>query len=490
MSEAFDPYHKWLGIPPEEQPASHYRLLGLRRFEGDLEVIESAADQRMLHLRTFQTGRRAAECQKLLNEVAAARVCLLNADQRTAYNASLSESPSPAVQPVASAVSVVPVATAVPTVAAVPTVGAGLPVIDAGGAPALGASRATGRATGRSRYAASRRPSPWLPIALGAVGLVIVVALLWILMTGHGEPPVRAQARTANAERPGRASRPASSTRPAQPRGGANREAASGNAMADDAASRAGWPVPGAALQRERAPAKEPDPAGVVAHWRLDDGQGTAAANAAGNGHVGTLDGGPAWSNEAPPMTGLRGSLAFDGVAAMVEMTSDPAINPTGSFSLAAWVKIKGNQEGGHTVISSRDQILVDGVYTLRGFILRATADSRWQFMLGDEHAWHYATSDFIPNDRWVHLVATFEQTETDGAVAVGVSRLFADGALVATKHNARYKAAIDGHPTRIGAGENEKPSGGHRMHGNIADVRIYHRLLSDHEIAAMCPWQ
>ena len=26
--EAIDPYHKWLGIPPHEQPANHYRLLG------------------------------------------------------------------------------------------------------------------------------------------------------------------------------------------------------------------------------------------------------------------------------------------------------------------------------------------------------------------------------------------------------------------------------------------------------------------------------
>ncbi len=289
----------------------------------------------------------------------------------------------------------------------------------------------------------------------------------------------------------------ASAADPAGAEAMANREGATENAVVNGATNHAntpvghaGLPAPGAAIQRERAPAKEPDGAGLVAHWRLDDGQGTSAANAAGNGHVGTLEGGPAWSKDAPPLTGLRGSLAFDGVAAMVQMTSDPALNPTGSFSLAAWVKIEGEQAGGHTVISSRDQLLVDGVYTLRGFILRATADSRWQFMLGDEHAWHYTTSNFIPNARWTHLVATFEQTDVDGAVAVGVSRLFADGALVATKHNARYKAAIDGHPTRIGAGENEKPSGGHRMHGNIAEVRIYHRLLSDDEISAMCPWR
>ena len=73
MASGFDPYYKWLGIPPEEQPPNHYRLLGLRLFESDPEVIESASDQRMAHLRTYQTGQYSALSQKLLNEVAGAK---------------------------------------------------------------------------------------------------------------------------------------------------------------------------------------------------------------------------------------------------------------------------------------------------------------------------------------------------------------------------------------------------------------------------------
>ena len=46
---SFDPYHKWLAIPPEEQPPNHYRLLGVSPFESDPDVIENAADQRMAH---------------------------------------------------------------------------------------------------------------------------------------------------------------------------------------------------------------------------------------------------------------------------------------------------------------------------------------------------------------------------------------------------------------------------------------------------------
>src|SRR5487761_196544 len=99
----FDPYHKWLGIPPAEQPADHYRLLAIARFESDLDVIEGAADQRMGHLRTFQTGQHSALSQKLLNELSAARLCLLNPAKKAAYDEELrrrvdaAQRPRPAV---------------------------------------------------------------------------------------------------------------------------------------------------------------------------------------------------------------------------------------------------------------------------------------------------------------------------------------------------------------------------------------------------------
>ncbi len=89
MASSFDPYHKWLGIPPDEQPPNHYRLLGIRDFEADPDVIQSAADQRMAHLRTYQTGRRADWSQRLLNEVAAAKICLLTPAKKAAYDQSV-----------------------------------------------------------------------------------------------------------------------------------------------------------------------------------------------------------------------------------------------------------------------------------------------------------------------------------------------------------------------------------------------------------------
>ena len=89
MPETFDPYLKWLGIHEADRPPNHYRLLGLNLFESDPEVISNLADRQMAHVRTFATGRHSAVSQQLLNELASARVCLLNAKKKRAYDAEL-----------------------------------------------------------------------------------------------------------------------------------------------------------------------------------------------------------------------------------------------------------------------------------------------------------------------------------------------------------------------------------------------------------------
>jgi hypothetical protein len=89
MAEPFDPYLHWLGLRDAERPPNHYRLLGVSPFESDPDVLLSAADRQMAHVRTFQTGKHSAESQKLLNELAAAKVCLLNPAKKAAYDAQL-----------------------------------------------------------------------------------------------------------------------------------------------------------------------------------------------------------------------------------------------------------------------------------------------------------------------------------------------------------------------------------------------------------------
>jgi tetratricopeptide (TPR) repeat protein len=89
MSNAFDPYRRWLGIPPEDQPADHYRLLGLDLFEDDAKTISLAADQRIAYLETFLYADHGDLAEQLLNEVLQARTCLLDPAAKTDYDALL-----------------------------------------------------------------------------------------------------------------------------------------------------------------------------------------------------------------------------------------------------------------------------------------------------------------------------------------------------------------------------------------------------------------
>ena len=58
MSDAFDPYYIWLGIPPEDQPPNHYRLLGITLFENNQEVIEAAANRQMAYMQEVSGGAK------------------------------------------------------------------------------------------------------------------------------------------------------------------------------------------------------------------------------------------------------------------------------------------------------------------------------------------------------------------------------------------------------------------------------------------------
>jgi hypothetical protein len=89
MSEAFDPYHRWLGISPKHRPPNHYRLLGLEQGESDPEVIRDAAERQMGHVRQYQLGPHAELSQRILNELATAKGCLLDARRKAAYDADL-----------------------------------------------------------------------------------------------------------------------------------------------------------------------------------------------------------------------------------------------------------------------------------------------------------------------------------------------------------------------------------------------------------------
>jgi len=189
MSTDFDPYHRWLGIPPERQPPNHYRLLGIQPFEENLDVIESAADRQMSHLRVFQSGQHAEQAAKLLNEVAAARVCLLNPTKKSAYDARLRKQlPSPA-------------AAGKRPAGVSPAVVAQSPRRAAAPVPAVSGETDRHFATVRSRFTGRRPPPKWrIAAAAGAAALILALGVVFYVATNHGTIRIALSEPTADVQ--------------------------------------------------------------------------------------------------------------------------------------------------------------------------------------------------------------------------------------------------------------------------------------------------
>lgn len=195
MSEAFDPYHRWLGIPPREQPANHYRLLGVSLWESDPEVIRDSAARQMAHVRTYQLGPNSPTSQKILNELAAAKACLSDPERRAAYEQRLraelaAANPAPPPAPPAQ-----PVAPPVPPAALPPMPPGPLPP-----APPIGPPPVIVTSPGR-----------WRPIAAGmAAGAVVLAAavVLALLFGGHGNEKQLARDATAESVQAGPPAQP------------------------------------------------------------------------------------------------------------------------------------------------------------------------------------------------------------------------------------------------------------------------------------------
>jgi hypothetical protein len=98
MAGNFNPYYEWLGIPLQDQPPNHYRLLGLERPEHRPQAIVAAAQRQTLVVAVHQTGPQAAAAQQLLQEIADAQTCLLDPAAKAVYDAKLTgiKAPRPA----------------------------------------------------------------------------------------------------------------------------------------------------------------------------------------------------------------------------------------------------------------------------------------------------------------------------------------------------------------------------------------------------------
>ena len=172
----FDAYHKWLGIPKDQRPPTHYQLLGIAAGETDTEVIEEAAVRQTAHVRTYQIGPHAVECTRLLNEISHAKLTLLNPAKRRSYDEQLASAAATRITaraPVASAA----VVTQAPPPAAFQ--------FDAPEAPIARLPR-TNRPLNIAKPPSARSPLLWVGLGVGGAALLILLGVIAVVVAKLG----------------------------------------------------------------------------------------------------------------------------------------------------------------------------------------------------------------------------------------------------------------------------------------------------------------
>ncbi|MBN2133313.1 MAG: LamG domain-containing protein, partial [Sedimentisphaerales bacterium] len=190
--------------------------------------------------------------------------------------------------------------------------------------------------------------------------------------------------------------------------------------------------------------------ADLVGHWKFDEGSGTVAADASGNGYDGTAEGDPQW---VPGMIG--GALEFDGDDAV---NCGDILSLTEGLSIACWVNPAG-------LSGDNSWVAREGCYAFKsgGLSLKFTTPGILD---------HTATNTTLEIGDWQHVAVTFAPGQAEGVV------FYLNGA-EAQRLNA---SAINPGNEPFLVGNNQWSQ---FYEGQIDDVRVYDDILNEAEIKA-----
>jgi len=211
--------------------------------------------------------------------------------------------------------------------------------------------------------------------------------------------------------------------------------------------------------------------AGLVAYWPFNEGHGTTAVDASGNGHHGTLVNGPQWTTDP--------ALDFDGADDHVDVGT---FDVSGSaLTIAAWIQSRNlaNCSSSDCRILSKatSTAEADHWFMLSTIGSGSSAVLRFRLKTDGTTSTLIAGSGGLPENTWVHAAAVY-----DGSTMA----LFLNGILVGSTPKSGSLSGNAG--VGVWIGSNPPLASSKPWDGLIDEVRIYDRALTAGEILALPP--
>jgi hypothetical protein len=212
---------------------------------------------------------------------------------------------------------------------------------------------------------------------------------------------------------------------------------------------------------------------GLVGHWPLDDGSGTTATDVSGNGNNGTLQ------NMDPAtdwVTGVIGShaLDFDGVDDELGVIYNPTF--VRDISVAAWIRLRDQD-----LSSAQSLVIISENLKPYDFALVERfggAQLGFEVWVGGSR-FKKQDPGAIPRSRfgeWIHVAAVREADEI---------RLYVDGTDTGGSYpDPQTDGDLDATGSDLFLGS--RNSANNVFDGQLDNIRIYNRALSDCEVQAL----
>ena len=205
---------------------------------------------------------------------------------------------------------------------------------------------------------------------------------------------------------------------------------------------------------------------GGVAHWTLDEGQGTVAKDTVGSNDL-TVRNGGTWVDGPSAGAGTALHLTGDQFA-----DTEKTVVPTRgtNYSVSAWARLDSAGGAFQTVVSE------DGDTNSAFFLQYSGADQRWAFSFTGARA---LASDLGKPEtgRWYHLVGVRDTTTS-------TLKIYVDGTLAGTTSVLATADTATG-VLAVGRGK----FGGNPvdyLDGSVDDVKVFDRALSADEVAQL----